>query len=63
MTLSQAIYILATVHTRDDPVVGYVIMAGAMWRPYETPFDAEQYNEAWKVLREQAGLPTEPDKE
>jgi hypothetical protein len=60
MTLSRAIYILASVHTRDDDVTGFVIMAGVGWRDYETPFSQQEYNEAWKVLREQSNLQTEP---
>ena len=60
MTLSRAINILASVHTRDDDVTGYVILAGAYWRPHETPFSQAEYNEAWKVLREQSNMQTEP---
>jgi hypothetical protein len=60
MTLSRAIYILASVHTRDDDVTGYVILAGAHWNSYETPFSQLEYNEAWQVLREQSNMQTEP---
>jgi hypothetical protein len=60
MTLSKAIYILASIHTRDDDQIGYVILAGASWRPLETPFSQAEYTEAWKVLREQSNMQTEP---
>jgi hypothetical protein len=60
MTLSRAINILASVHTRDDDQMGYVILAGASWHPHETPFSMEEYNEAWRVLREQSNMQTEP---
>lgn len=61
MTLSQAIYILATVHTREDPITGFVILSGAAWRPLETPFSHVEYFEAWKVMREQSGMTVEPN--
>jgi len=60
MTLSQAIFILASVHTRDDPITGFVILSGAAWRPLETPFSLDEYNEAWKVMREQSGMSVDP---
>lgn len=61
MTLSQAIFILASVHTRDDPITGFVILSGAAWRPLETPFSHVEYFEAWKVMREQSGMTVEPN--
>jgi hypothetical protein len=53
-------HILATVHTKDDDVTGFVILSGASWRDYETPFSLQQYNEAWRVLREQSHMQVEP---
>lgn len=61
MTLSRAINILATIHTREDSVTGFVILAGATWREYESPFSHQEYNEAWKVLREQSNMTVEPE--
>lgn len=61
MTLFTALRILAETHTRDDAAVGFVIMAGASPMSYVSPHSPERYNEAWKVVREQLHMQTEPD--
>lgn len=62
MTLFEAIRILADTHTRDDDVTGFVIMVGASPHSMVNPHPIERYNEAWRVLREQTHMQTEPQK-
>lgn len=60
MTLERALFILATVHTRDDEAVGFAVLAGAQWRPYETPFSEHDYITAWEVVRAHVHMQTTP---
>lgn len=50
MELERALYILATVHTRDDPDFGFTLIAGARPDIY-SGFSQAEYMEAWKRLR------------
>lgn len=59
MELVEALHILADIHTRDDDRAGFVVVAGAQWLPYVSPWMQEQYVEAWKVVRQHAGFQTE----
>ena len=56
MSLGRALYILASAHTDDDEQVGFRVHATAAseW------FSVSDYIQAWKVVREHIGLPTEP---
>lgn len=49
MTLDEALVILARIHTHDDGMVGFCVVAGAgpEWLGYSR-FD---YIEAWKAVR------------
>lgn len=59
MTLQEALFVLTKVHTQDDSLTGFAIRMGAMPEPMlDGPH--ERYVTAWKVVREAAGLPTEP---
>lgn len=60
MQLAEALHILANIHTRDDPDVGFVILAGAQWRPLESQWSQEQYIESWKVVRRHTFMQTKP---
>lgn len=62
MTLFEAIRVLAETHTRDDDVTGYVIMVGVSPASQMNPHPIERYNEAWRVLREQTHMQTDPAK-
>lgn len=56
MTLDEALWHLAKVHTIDDEQVGFCVQMGAMPAPWEK----EAYVAAWKVVREHSHLRTEP---
>lgn len=59
MGLTQALYILAQAHTREDEQVGYVV---EMHPGFDMrPFSQGEYIEAWKVVRAALMLPTEPE--
>lgn len=60
MELSKALYILATCHTRDDEVVGFVVQMGIRGPEPWDPFSQGEYIEAWKVVRQHAHMQTEP---
>ncbi len=60
MTLFSALRIIAETHTRDDDAVGFVIEVGASPMSYASPHPPERYNEAWRVVREQLNMQTEP---
>ena len=60
MPLSKALYILADVHTRDDDVTGFVILAGAT--PHYSQWSTGDYMRAWEALRAHIHLQTEPQK-
>lgn len=62
MTLFEALRILAETHTRDDDQVGLVIIAGASPFSVVSPHPPERYNEAWRIVREQLRMQTEPRK-
>lgn len=62
MTLNEALSILADVHTRDDAYTGFVVMAGATWRPHEYKCSQAQYILAWETVRKEIHLQTEPEK-
>jgi len=51
MPLSRALHILATVHTRDDDVTGFVVEMGAAPRPYLSPVSQHDYIRAWEAVR------------
>ncbi len=59
--LHEALQILADTHTRDDRAFGFVIMAGAGWTPYGR-WSQQEYNNAWRVVREQLGYGVDPEK-
>jgi hypothetical protein len=59
MTLEQALHILATVHTRDDNLTGFVVV----WTPspsFAWEYSEAEYIEAWKTVRAHIDLQTEP---
>jgi hypothetical protein len=58
MTLQRAMAILAEVHTRPDDEVGFTVTIGAIPDRWSLPLGcaAEDYIEAWRVLREQAAV-------
>lgn len=60
MTLEKALYILATIHTREDDLTGFVVMSGVSPRSFIHPFDEGEYLEAWRVVRDAVHLPTAP---
>lgn len=59
MPLNRALYILATMYTREDRYVGF--MVEAMASPCSTEFSQEDCIEAWKVVRDHLHMPTEPE--
>lgn len=63
MPIGHALSILAHVHTRDDAIGGFAIMTDASPDRYNYgPMRSmEEYIEAWRVVREAAGLPTKPE--
>ena len=61
MELAEALDILANIHTRDDDAVGFVVLAGAQWRPYESQWSQDQYIEAWGVVRRHTFMQTKPN--
>lgn len=60
MELEEALHIIANIHTRDDEVTGFVVLAGAQWRPFETQWSQEQYVKAWEVVRRHTFMQTKP---
>jgi hypothetical protein len=58
--LAEALHILANIHTRDDDQVGFVVLAGAQWRPLESQWTQAQYIEAWEVVRRYTFMQTKP---
>jgi hypothetical protein len=62
MTLEKALYILASTHTRDDDLMGFVVE----WAPspsYAWQHSQSDYIEAWKTVRAHIHFQTEPEKE
>lgn len=59
MTLFNALLILANTHTREDSLTGFIV---EITSPYTSRYSREEYIEAWKVVREQLNLQTEPQK-
>jgi hypothetical protein len=58
MPLTQALGILARVHTRDDPELGCIVLMGATPPPlYDSHAD---YTEAWRSVRHAINLPSAP---
>jgi hypothetical protein len=59
MSLQRAMAILAEVHTRPHPEVGFTVTVGATPDRWSLPigYAAEDYIEAWRVLREQVEAP------
>lgn len=58
MPLDRALHILATMYTRDDRHVGFIVEA--MASPWSTEFTQEDCIAAWKAVREHLHMPTEP---
>jgi hypothetical protein len=60
VSLSEALHIIATIHTRDDPQMGFVInpYAGGDFNLWV--YSREQYIAAWKIVREHLHMQTEP---
>ena len=58
MSLDKALYILASIHTRDDHEVGFVVVAGAVPDFPLTEFGTGDYIEAWRTVREHLHMPT-----
>ena len=58
MTLFDALRILAEVHTSADMQTGFDVEMGAMPEHYQC--SKSDYVEAWRVIREQLNLVTEP---
>lgn len=54
MQLCQALHILASVHTRDDDLVGFVVMSHA--GPEYSRWSQADYIEAWKSVRYNIGM-------
>jgi hypothetical protein len=54
MPLMQALDILAHIHTRGDPEVGFVVVMGATPDPL-TPGPPGSYTEAWRSVRHALG--------
>lgn len=52
--LGLALHILAGIHTRDDPLVGFTVMSHAS--PEHTRWAQSDYIEAWKSVRHNIGL-------
>lgn len=61
MTLEQALYILARIHTRDDDFAGFVIVSGVRHGEVLHSCSASEYIEAWRVVRDAVHLPTAPE--
>ena len=62
MTLDRALRLLATVHTKDDDQVGFVVVMGVSqvdWM-HGYPYSQQQYIEAWEVVRQHLHLKTKP---
>lgn len=55
--ISQALSVLARVHTRDDHQVGFVVMAGA-GPDWGNLVSHDEYLEAWQTVRKTLQLPT-----
>lgn len=60
MTLSEALHVIATIHTRDDDQMGFVIEAYAGGDFTRWQYSREQYIEAWRTVREHLHMQTEP---
>lgn len=61
MPLSKALHILATVHTGDDDMVGFVVHVGAQ-PGFASPVSQHEYIEAWRSVRAHLHMQTEPKK-
>lgn len=59
MSLGQALHILCEVHTDDHADVGFVVHMGAMPSTISS-FSQSEYVNAWKIVRQAAGLRTDP---
>jgi hypothetical protein len=57
MTLREALTVLVSAHTRDDPDVGFMVLPTA-----ELTFVEDSYPGAWEVVRKYLGFETEPQK-
>ena len=55
MTLREALTVLVSAHTRDDPDVGFMVFPTA-----ELTFVEDSYPGAWEVVRKYLGFETEP---
>ena len=60
MPLSKALHILATIHTRDDDVTGFVVEMGASPHWSMSPVSQHDYIRAWEAVRAHIHLQTEP---
>lgn len=57
MSLSDALEVLARVHTRDDSLVGFSVAMGATPDP---GISQHCYVEAWRAVRKACHMTTEP---
>jgi hypothetical protein len=62
MPLSKALYILATIHTRDDDQIGFVVEMRASPRWSVSPISEHDYVRAWEAVRAHVHLQIEPKK-
>lgn len=60
MTLSEALHVIATIHTRDDDVMGFAVSSYVGGDFLAWPYSREQYIEAWKTVRLHLHMQTEP---
>lgn len=63
LTLQEALCVLALVHTRDDKFAGFAVVSGSTprWSASSFRCSPDQYESAWKRVREEIKLPVSPD--
>lgn len=59
MPLCQALHILATVHTKDDDVTGFIVVMGAMPNDVWYGHTHGDYVRAWAAVRAACGMQTD----
>ena len=57
MPLQKALFVLADIHTREDDLIGFVVMPGCSLGT--TRWSSADYIEAWESVRYNVGLPVE----
>ena len=60
MPLTQALHILATIHTRDDPQTGCVVEFSVPQNVIKWQYSLAEYIAAWAAVREHLHMPTKP---